>query len=277
MGNLHSDEQAGQVIRLAYGAEKLQFGELHLPAGAGSRPHPTVVMIHGGFWHTPYGYTLMTGLAEDLAQRGIAVWNIEYRRVGDRGGGWPNTLTDVARSADYLYTIAPTYEIDLQRVVTIGHSAGGHLALWLAARPKIAGDSDLAVNKQEENNYGPLQLAGAISLAGVSNLEMCWKLKLGNGAAADLLGGSPTKFPERYAAASPTAMLPIVVPQILIHGTEDDRVPHSMSEAYTSAAQAAGDKVRFITLKGVEHFALIDAHSVAWDTTVEALRMLLLK
>jgi len=275
MGDLRSDQQALSVIRLTYGAEKLQFGELHLPTGSASRPHPTVVLIHGGFWHTPYDYSLMTGLAVDLARRGFATWNIEYRRVGDRGGGWPNTMMDVAMAADYLYTVAPMYALNLQRAVAIGHSAGGHLALWLAARPKIAKKSELAASKHVDNNHGQLQLAGIISLAGVSDLEMCWRLKLGGGAVANLLGGSPTQLPERYAAASPAAMLPLGVPQILIHGTKDDSVPHSMSESYTRAAQSAGDPIRLITLQGVEHFALINPNSSAWSATVEALQTLL--
>ncbi len=123
------------TVRLFYGAEKLHFGELHIPATVG--PHPVAILIHGGFWRVPYDYSLMTGLADDLASRDIAAWNIEYRRVGDRNGGWPNTLLDVADAADFVRSIAATYQLDLQRVVPIGHSAGGHLALWLAARPRI--------------------------------------------------------------------------------------------------------------------------------------------
>src|SRR6266516_7793120 len=130
-----------RIVRLSYGPETLQFGELHLPTGSG--PFPTVILIHGGFWRNPYGYTLMTSLAEDLAARGIAVWNIDYRRIGDIGGGWPNTFLDVAKATDFLRSLAPTYALDINRVVTVGHSAGGHLALWLAARPHIPRDSIL--------------------------------------------------------------------------------------------------------------------------------------
>lgn len=266
-----------RTVRLAYGPEDLQFGELHLPGSTDL--FPTVILIHGGFWRVPYGYSLMTSLAEDLANHGIAAWNIEYRRVGDTDGGWPSTLLDVAMAADYLRTIASGYSLDLQRVVSIGHSAGGHLALWLAARPRIPQDSILAGsrlpgNKNEKSNT-PLPLIGAVSQAGVADLEMAWKLKLESGAAEELLGGSFNDVPERYHAASPAALLPLGVPQVLIHGTEDDRVPFVMSKAYTQAARTAGDQVALIELQGADHFVLINSYAEAWSMTVDALRKLL--
>ncbi|MGI9059451.1 MAG: alpha/beta hydrolase family protein [Ktedonobacteraceae bacterium] len=259
------------TTRLAYGPETLQFSYLHLPIS--EEAHPVVILIHGGFWRNPYTYTLMTSMAEDLAQRGIAAWNIEYRRVGDKGGGWPGTLLDVALAADYLRTIAARYKLDLNRIVTIGHSAGGQLALWLAARRKITLDSPLAVANSPD--APPLALRGAISLAGVNDLERSWQFNLGSGAATELLGGSVTSVPERYAAASPAAMLPLGIPQVLIHGTEDDRVPYAMSESYFADAQAAGDDIKLITLEGEDHFVLIDIQAAAWEKTVQALRTLL--
>ena len=263
-----------RTIHLPYGSEALQFGELHLPGGAG--PYPIVILIHGGFWRAHYGYTLMTGLAEDLAKRGIAAWNIEYRRMGDPGGGWPATLLDVAQAADCVRILAPTYALDLKRVVTMGHSAGGHLALWLAARPRIPKSANLAgTGTSEGESANPLVITGAISLAGVADLAMGWNMNLGNGAVAELLGGSPTEVPERYAVASPAALLPLGIPQVLIHGTEDDSVPLVVSQAYTAAARAAGDRVKLIELPGQDHFVLINASSDAWATTVEALRELL--
>lgn len=259
------------ATRLAYGLETLQFGELHLPTS--EEAHPVVILIHGGFWRNPYTYTLMTSMAEDLAQRGIAAWNIEYRRVGDKGGGWPGTLLDVALAADYLRTIAARYNLDLNRVVTIGHSAGGQLALWLAARRKIAQDSPLVVANAPDSP--PLPLRGAISLAGVNDLERSWQLNLGSGAATELLGGSFTSVSERYAAASPAAMVPLSIPQVLIHGTEDNNVPYTISESYLAEAQAAGDEIQLITLKGEDHFVLINIQSAAWEKTVQALGVLL--
>jgi acetyl esterase/lipase len=264
------------MARLAYGPEPLQFGELHLPAGTG--PFPTVILIHGGFWRNPYGYTLMTSLAADLAKHGFAAWNIEYRRVGDAGGGWPSTLLDVAKAADYLRSIANSYALDLRRVVAAGHSAGGHLALWLAARPRIAKDSALAVSsisgQGEKHSASPLPLVGVVSQAGVADLVMGWRRKLGNGAVAELLGGGLQDVPERYAAASPAALLPLGVPQVLIHGTADDRVPFNMSEDYAQAARATGDQVTLIKLVGADHFVLINSLSDAWTRTVQSIREL---
>lgn len=254
-------------IRLTYGSEQLQFGELYVPDGAG--PFPTAILIHGGFWRNPYDLTLMSGLAADLAGRGIAAWNIEYRRIGDAGGGWPNTMLDVAQAADHVLTLGAHYPLDLEKVVTIGHSAGGQLALWLAARHRIPPDSVLAPP------HTPFALAGAISQAGVANLKLSWRMHLGDGATADLLGGDPAEVSDRYAAASPAALLPLGVPQILVHGTIDDRVPYVVSETYQQAAQAEDDDVTLITLPGIDHFALIEPASEAWAKTVEALQKLL--
>jgi acetyl esterase/lipase len=259
--------------QISYGPETLQFGQLYSPNTPG--PHPTVILIHGGYWRARYDLGLMVGLAEDLASRGIAAWNIEYRRVGDPGGGWPGTLQDVARATDYLRVLAPAHNLDLQQVISIGHSAGGHLALWLAARPKIAQVSPIAgtfIDRQAINE--PLALAGAISLAGVVDLKLAWQLNLSNGAVVELLGGSLNDVPERYAAASPAAMVPLGVPQVLIHGTRDDNVPLQVSQAYASAAKAVNDNVTLIELPGIDHFDVIDPSSTAWVTTIEVLQKL---
>ncbi len=257
---------AGQVVRLAYGPASLQFGELYVPETPG--PYPVVILIHGGFWHAPYDLSLMSGLAKDLAQRGIAAWNIEYRRIGDPGGGWPETLRDVARAADYLQTLSARYNLDLQRVVTVGHSAGGHLALWLAARKDLAPDSPLNVGGT------PLSLVGVVSLAGANDLEHVWQLRLGNKAAEKLLGGSPKKVPERYREASPAAHLPLGLPQVLIHGTADTHVPLIISRAYAQKATDAGDVITLIELPRADHFVVIDPESSAWEIAVAEIHKL---
>jgi acetyl esterase/lipase len=223
----------------------------------------------------------MNGLADDLAKRGYAAWNIEYRRVGDPGGGWPETLLDVALATDYLRKLAIIYSLNLKKVVPIGHSAGGHLAFWLIARPRIplfVHNCEL-INIQptddDKETSTPLVLTGAISLAGVVDLEMAWQLNLSNGAVVELLGGSFTDVPERYLAASPAAMLPLRVPQVLIHGTNDDDVPLQVSQAYANAARAVNDAVTFIVLDGVDHFDVIDPHSKAWAITIKELQKLM--
>jgi acetyl esterase/lipase len=266
-------------LRLKYGPEQLQYGDLYVPNSPG--PHPTVILIHGGYWRARYGLDLMNSLAEDLAQRGYAAWNIEYRRVGDPGGGWPGTLLDVALATDYVRELARTYPLDLRHVIPIGHSAGGHLAFWLVARPRIplfAHNSPL-IGPQHPNDKQetatPLALAGAISLAGVVDLALAWQLNLSNGAVVELLGGSITDVPERYAAASPAAMLPLGVPQVLIHGTHDENVPLQVSQSYSKAARAVNDPVTCIELEGIDHFDVIDPHSKAWAITIEELQKLI--
>jgi len=267
-----------EPVRLAYGAEPLQFGDLYVSGQFESRA--TVILIHGGYWRAQYGLDLMNGLAEDLAWRGYAAWNIEYRRVGDASGGWPGTFQDVALATDFLRELAPYNGLDLTKVVPIGHSAGGHLALWLAARPRIpvfAEGSQVAgsqVAGKDQGSATPLALAGAMSLAGVVDLQMAWKLHLSNDAVVELLGGTADTVPERYAVASPAAMLPLGVAQVLIHGTNDDNVPIQVSQAYVKSAQSVNDPITYIELKGVDHFDVIDPHSAAWATTIKELQKL---
>ncbi|HEV2653619.1 MAG TPA: alpha/beta hydrolase [Ktedonobacteraceae bacterium] len=255
------------VSRLAYGNEPLQFGDLYTPT-PGAELRPVVILIHGGFWRAAYDLSLMTSLAENLAQRGFAVWNIEYRRVGDAGGGWPGTLLDVARATDHLRTLQQSYSLDVQRIIPVGHSAGGHLALWLGARHKLVGSNMLT------DNITPQSIKGAVSLAGAMDLKHVWQLHLGNDAAIELLGGDPTTVPERYMAASPAAHLPLGIPQVLIHGTLDDRVPLIVSQVYAAKARAVGDAITLIELPGADHFVLIDPASAAWATTVREVERL---
>ncbi|HEU0001066.1 MAG TPA: alpha/beta hydrolase [Ktedonobacteraceae bacterium] len=263
-------------VRLAYGSEHLQFGDLYLPAGDG--PYPVIPLIHGGYWRARYDLTLMNGLAQDLAHRGYAAWNIEYRRVRDKGGGWPGTFLDVERAVDYLRVLATRYQLDLRRVVPIGHSAGGHLAFWLAARSRIPTNSlraSSSVVALEGEQPTLLPLAGAISLAGVLDLEMAWKLHLSNDAVVELLGATFPGAPERYNATSPVALLPLGIPQILIHGTRDSNVPIEISRIYAAKAKSLGDPVTYLELEGIDHFDVIDPGSTAWEKTADVLKTLL--
>jgi len=253
-------------IRIQYGSKAFQYGELYLAQGAHGKT-PIVVLIHGGFWRAAYKLSLMRGLARDLAQQGITAWNIEYRRVGNANGGWPNTMLDVALATDYLRTLAPHYGLDAERVVTVGHSAGGHLALWVAARQRITAG--------ELQAQDPLHIVGAVSLAGCTDLDYVAQLGLGRGAAVELLGGEPQAVPERYAMASPAALLPLRVPQVLIHGTQDNNVPFDVSQFYTRKAIEAGDDVMLIELPGADHFVVIDPTSESWTLTLKEIQRLL--
>lgn len=250
--------------RIAYGSDPLQFGDVRLPAGPG--PHPLVVYVHGGFWRAQYDLAHASHPCAALTAAGIATWNIEYRRVGC-GGGWPATFHDVAAAADHVRSLAPRHNLDLNRVIAMGHSAGGHLAFWLAARPKIPMESPL-------HQPDPLALHAAVSVAGVVDLRRAWDLQLGGGVVRDLMGGTPDQCPDRYAGASPVELLPLGTRQVLIHGVEDSTVPYEMSVRYRDTAVAAGDEARVVALPGAGHLEPVDPRSRAWPavlTTVQNL------
>ena len=248
---------------MSYGDHPDQVANLHLPAGEGG-PWPVVVVVHGGFWRRRWDRTTTTPLARELALRGLLAWNIEYRRVGQDGGGWPGTLLDVAAAVDHVTEVSGA---DPGRVVAVGHSAGGHLALWLAARPRLSAGSPGA---------GPrVRLRGAVSLAGVCDLVRGAEDGLGGGAVAELLGGEPHEQPDRYAAASPAALLPLGVPQVLVIGEHEDFVPRPFVEAYAHAAGRAGDDVRVDIVPGAGHFELASPRTSAWPVVEAAIRSLL--
>jgi len=253
-------------IPLAYGSDPQQFGELRLPAGAA--PHPVVVVIHGGYWRAAYDLKHIGHLCVTLTGAGVATWSLEYRRLGQNGGGWPGTFTDVAAGIDYLRTVAPQYGMDLSRVVVIGHSAGGQLALWAGGRGRIPAGAALYTAQ-------PLPVRGVVGLAAVADLRQGWALGLSNGVVGDLLGGSPTEVPTRYATGSPRDLLPLGLPQRLIHGTADPIVPFTISEGYTQATHAAGDDARLLPLADLGHFELIDPRSAAWPTVRDTVLALL--
>jgi acetyl esterase/lipase len=234
--------------------------DLTRPAGSG--PAPVAVLLHGGYWRAQYTKRLMAPMAAGLAARGWAAANVEYRRVGlgGGGGGWPATFEDVAAAVDHL---ADVDGLDLDRVVTVGHSAGGHLALWAAGRHRLPPGTPGA---------GPVvAIQRAVSLAGVVDLVEADRLGLGAGAVPALLGGRAATVPGRYAVASPAALLPLGVAQVLVHGDADGVVPLGLSERYVSAAVAAGDDVRLVTLRGVDHMAVIQPRGAPWDALCVAI------
>jgi acetyl esterase/lipase len=225
-----------------YGDHPSQLGELFLPDRA--EEAPVAVVLHGGFWREAYDRTLMDDLCEDLASMGWAAWNLEYRRLSG-GGGWPRTFDDVAAGIDHLGSLVENPSV----VVTIGHSAGGHLALWAAARPEPR-----------------VRVTHAVAQAGVVDLVAAAHLKLSRGVAEELLGGSPSQMPERYELASPAARLPLGIPQLLVHGGRDEIVPAAMSRVYASSAAAAGDRIELIVHEELGHFEHLDPRSAAWES-----------
>ena len=251
----------GAPIRIPYGSERQQFGELRLPPGPG--PHPVAVVIHGGFWKAAYALDLMDSLSSAITAAGLATWNIEYRRVGEPGGGWPGTFRDVSAATNHLRVVARDHPIDLTRVATIGHSAGGHLALWLAARPRIWKTDPLF-------EADPLRVGSAVSLAGVPDLARAFREKVGGGAVGALMGGGPGEKAERYLACSPAELLPLGVAQTLVHAEGDKIVPFDLSYAYAGRAKAAGDNARLVRVPG-GHFEIINPATPAGRQSVAAL------
>jgi acetyl esterase/lipase len=228
---------------VAYGPHPEQVANLHLPAESGG-PWPTVVLVHGGFWRQRWDRTTTTPLARDLAARGYAAWNLEYRR-----DGWPTTLEDVVAGID---AIAQRDELDGDRVVAIGHSAGGQLAFRAVQNTRV-------------------RLRAVVSLAGVLDLVAGARANLGDGACQAFLGGEPEAVPDRYANASPAARLPLGLPQLVVHGPNDDVVPAGQSRDYAAAARAAGDEVELVEPAGADHFDVVEPTHPAWLEVVERL------
>lgn len=237
--------------RLRYGQDQFQFGDLRVPRRKGLSP--AAMFVHGGFWRARYDLQHAGFFCAELTKSGFITWNVEYRRVGNPGGGWPGSFEDVTASYQFLRQLAGKYPIDAKRIVVIGHSAGGQLALALAAHE----DS----------------MRAAVSLAGVVNLRRAWELHLSHDAVAEFLGGPPEGVPEHYDEASP-AELEIHCNQLIVHGVEDDTVPLEMSREYVERKKAKGETVRFLELRDSGHFDLIDPKSTAWLRIRDSLRKL---
>jgi len=256
--------------RLAYGEDSSQYGELRLPTSRG--PHPVVVLIHGGCFKAAYATPRdLAPMGDALKAEGIATWNVEYRRLGQSGGGWPGTYLDVGRAVDYLRALAGKHHLDLGRVVLLGHSAGGHLAMWAAARARQPTSSPLHVSD-------PLPVRGVIDLAGPLDLTANipeYERLCRDTVITSLLGGPPTSVPERYAQSSPIRMLPLGLPQVLVIGEHEEFVPRPLVEAYEQAATRAGDHVRLIVVPSAGHFELASPRTSAWPVIETAIKSLL--
>jgi acetyl esterase/lipase len=247
---------------ISYGADPLQVADLWLPAGAG--PHPVVLMVHGGCWQTQIAdRRIMDWIADDLRRRGIAVWNIDYRGVDRPGGGYPGTFRDAAAAADALREHAGEHRLDLSRLVAIGHSAGGHLALWLAGRPRLPAGSPL-------RTADPLPIAEVISLGGLPDLEEAARSSngCGNEVVVRLTGGVRAGRIDPFTDTSVPRLKPLGVPQVLINGRQDRIIPTAYAEGYARPMRAAGDDVRVRMIERTGHVELIAPETAAWAAAV---------
>ncbi len=238
--------------RVPYGKDANQFGELRFPKTAG--PFPVVMNIHGGFWRAKYDLTHAGHLSAALTAKGFATWNLEYRRVGNPGGGWPGSFEDVTNGYRFIPQIAKQYKLDPTKILVMGHSAGGQLALCLAAH-------DLTVKR-------------VISLAGVVDLEQAYQQHLSNDAVVEFMGGKPTEVADHYREADPMQRS-IKAAQWLIQGAADDVVPPSFSRDYVQAKKKRGEDVHDLEIATAGHFDLIDPHSRAWPKVEETVQHLM--
>lgn len=237
---------------LSYGRRPAQVGDLRLPEGPGRRA--TVVLVHGGFWRHEWARDLMDGVAVDLSRRGYGTWNIEYRRCGPTGGGWPHTGDDVVRAVTSLALLAAG-DVDLDRLVLLGHSAGAQLALRAAAELR--------------DRHRPPALV--VAMSGLFDLDAAAREGVGWGSVETFMGGGPDEMPAAYRDAAPILHVPLGVPQLVVHGTADTHVPYTQTDSYHRRASDAGDTVEVVALEDADHFAVIDPTSAAWAATVAAL------
>lgn len=257
--DLTSRPRPAPQATIAYGPAPEQKVDVWLPAGPG--PHKTVLMVHGGCWQTSIAdRSLMNWLAEDLRGRGYAVWNVDYRGIDRAGGGYPGTFADVAAAADALRANAARFRLDMRRIVAVGHSAGGHLALWLAGRGKLPADSPL-------RSAGPLPIAAVVSLGGLPDLEAV-AASPDNGCGTEVVGKLVGERPNAFADTSVPRLLPLGAEQWIVAGENDRIIPMRLNLSYFEAARAAGDPVALVRVPQTGHVELIAPESTAWKQSV---------
>jgi acetyl esterase/lipase len=254
--------KADDTVR--YGPAPSQVAELFLPKAKG--PHPVVVLLHGGCFLKAYeGFPQTSALAADLAGRGYAVWNVEYRKLGEAGAGYPGTFQDVATAVDRLRAEAPKHDLDLRRVVAVGHSAGGHLALWAASRGRLPAASPLRA-------ADPLKIGAVISLAGIGDLkgqEKVFALPCGDDTIARLVDAAHRANP--FADTSPAELLPTGARVVMAHGVFDAVMPPYTGRDYVLKVRKAGDAAEVVTIPGAAHFDLVIPTTPAWREIVAIL------
>lgn len=251
--------------RIAYGDDPLQFCDLRLPNGDG--PHPVAIFIHGGQWKAEFDISHSDKLTDALARNGIATWSLEYRRVGNEGGCWPGTFLDIGQGVDHLRNIADQYALDLAQVITMGHSAGGHLAIWAAARANIPVDTELGVED-------PLSVRGVLGLAPAADLRGLQTTQFCGDVINQLMGGSPDEYPDRYRWGDPVELSAGDLPQLLIIG-KYDLVWAPAGLSYYKIAKARGDNVQMVEATESGHFEMIDPDSSTWPLVLSCVSRLL--
>jgi len=260
--------KASASTRVVYGSNESQFLDLYLPENKTFAP--IVLLLHGGCWRSRVSLDYFGQAAKALSHLGLAVINIEYRRLGN-GGGYPETFLDVAKAADFVRTIAQDYSLDASRVVAVGHSAGGHLVHWLAAREKLSPNSELY-------SKNPLKVKGFISLAGIPDLTEAVRRDICDDAApVQLMGGTPSEQAKRYQQGSPAqlAPLPLNCKQVFIHGKQDDTVPHDYVESYVKQANTRAETVQLISLEDTGHYDLVVASTAQWQVVEKQIKAIL--
>jgi acetyl esterase/lipase len=238
---------------------------------SGAAPHPVAVLIHGGCFKTYGSIADLSAMGDALKADGIATLNVEYRRVDQSGGGWPNTYLDVGNAIDYVRSLAKEHHLDLSRIVLVGHSAGGHLAMWAAARSRVPRGSALLM-------ANPLGVRGVVDLAGPLNLTANidgYERLCSDRVITKLMSGTPAAVPEHYAQASPMKLLPLGVPQAVVVGEYEEFVPLPFARAYVRAAQRAGDRVQMILIPGVGHFEIASPRAAICPRIESAIRSLI--
>lgn len=258
--------------RIPYGAGPAQFGDLWLPPTHGGSLLPLVVFFHGGWWKSEYDLGYAGHLCAALKKEGIASWSIEYRRAGETGGGWPTTFQDAAAGFDFVAMLAKSYPLDLSRVITMGHSAGGQLAFWVAGRHHIDPHSEVYEPRPQVPLRGAIALAGAVDLRLTIDLSGYLTFAHNKHEVYALMGGRPQDLPDRYRAGNPGDLLPFHVPQVLIQGTADDQIPPELPSRWAEMSRRLGDSAAVSTIPSADHFDVVDPESRAWETVRDSVR-----
>jgi acetyl esterase/lipase len=256
--------------RIQYGAGPYQFGDLWIPQTRS--PFPLVVFLHGGWWRSEYDLGYAGHLCAALKKDGIASWSVEYRRVGETGGGWPTTFQDTAAGLDFAATLAKSYPLDLSRVITMGHSAGGHLAFWLAGRHHVDPHSEIYEPRPQVPLRGAIALAGAVDLRLTIDLSGYFTYAHDKHEVYELMGGRPGELPDRYKAGNPGDLLPFHIRQVLIQGTEDDQIPPELPSRWNEMSRRSGDNATVSMIPSADHFDVVDPESRAWGTVRDSVR-----